>query len=308
MSDKLAFGIKIPKQVWSGSEAKQTENSGSQPKTSSSVRSLIGKMGGRGNESPRGEKTENRVSPRNPEMASPRSYDVTSPRQDLSSPRSDSPLREPTTNFRATMGRSETANPIKSPRTKGIEKALTDAPTHKDSLPMRRVLVRENTDERKGPPNKSMTVSGPMSSPRSDSPLANSQETPSEFTLSPRHPIKAWPPQPGTNMRSPQPNISPTVSGDYQFSNENSAEMDHLQKMLPQLSPYALPRNRKTIPIKVEKARHHVIDFTLPDSEEYITFSDENKRIVKTACFSKIIEKMTANVPLIGMPIISISN
>lgn len=301
MSDKLSFGIKIPKQVWSGSETKQETT----PKTATSVRSLIGKMGGRGNESPRGERTE-RVSPRNPENASsPRNYEVASPRQDLSSPRADSPMREPSSNFRATMGRSETANSVKSPRTKGIEKALTDAPSHKESLPMRRVLVRENTDERKGPP-KSMTVgpTSPITSPRPDpAMLGNSQDSAGEIFLSTRHPTKAWPPQPGANLRTAH---QINVSGDYHHiqqedSNQASAEMEHLQKLIPQLSPYSQPRNRKTIPVKVEKARHHIIDFTLPDSEEYITFSDENKRVVKTACFSKIIEKMTANVPLIGI-------
>lgn len=63
-------------------------------------------------------------------------------------------------------------------------------------------------------------------------------------------------------------------------------------------------RNRKTIPVRPAKQSDHVLSFSLPDTEEWITFGEvdvQGKRVVKTACFAKIIEKMTANVPLVEM-------
>jgi hypothetical protein len=68
--------------------------------------------------------------------------------------------------------------------------------------------------------------------------------------------------------------------------------------------PLARARNRKTIPVRPAKQSDHVISFTLPDTEEWITFGDvdvQGRRVIKTACFAKIIEKMTANVPLVEM-------
>lgn len=64
-------------------------------------------------------------------------------------------------------------------------------------------------------------------------------------------------------------------------------------------------RNRKTIPVRPAKQSEHVVSFALPDTEEWVTFvadtDSHGKKVVKTACFAKIIEKMTANVPLVDM-------
>jgi hypothetical protein len=55
------------------------------------------------------------------------------------------------------------------------------------------------------------------------------------------------------------------------------------------------------MPKRVERARH-VINFKAPDDDTHVTFTTvDGKTSVKTATFSKIIEKMTATVPCIGM-------
>lgn len=56
------------------------------------------------------------------------------------------------------------------------------------------------------------------------------------------------------------------------------------------------------MPKRVERPRH-VIDFKAPDTEPYVTFTmtEGSRKMVKTATFSKIIEKMTANVPLVDL-------
>lgn len=57
----------------------------------------------------------------------------------------------------------------------------------------------------------------------------------------------------------------------------------------------------KTMPKRVERPRH-VINFKAPDDDTQVTFTQvDGKTCVKTATFSKIIEKVTATVPCIGM-------
>jgi hypothetical protein len=59
----------------------------------------------------------------------------------------------------------------------------------------------------------------------------------------------------------------------------------------------------KTMPKRLDKPKH-LIDFKSPDDDAHVTFTVvEGRKMVRTATFSKIIEKMTTNAPAIGIVI-----